>query len=189
MEFSQDPVFFQRCRVERAPSVVAELARRGTPTDLLQPQPERRDGQTFVSVVFSFWNEDQVLSELLRRTRAVLRPLVGQGLIGGYELIFVNDASTDRSEEILRRAADDGGDVRLVNMSRNFGVAPCVLAGMQLARGDAVIYMDADLQDPPEVIPELIRTWQADPDVHVVHTVRRARHGETWLKRAITSLG
>jgi dolichol-phosphate mannosyltransferase len=150
---------------------------------------ERRDQRAFVSVVFSFWNEADVLPELLRRTRQVFAGLIEQREIAGYELIFVNDASTDASETILRRAANEFGDVRIVNMSRNFGVSPCVLAGMRFARGDAVIYMDADLQDPPEAIPELIRTWQADRDVHVVHTVRRARRGETWLKRAITSLG
>jgi glycosyltransferase involved in cell wall biosynthesis len=155
----------------------------------LSAEPECRDEQMFVSVVFSFWNEEQVLPELVRRMRAVFADLIVDRQVAGYELIFVNDASTDRSEQILREAADEGGDIRIVNMSRNFGVSPCVLAGMQMARGDAVIYMDADLQDPPEVIPDLVRAWKADPEVHVVHTVRRARHGETWIKRAITHLG
>jgi glycosyltransferase involved in cell wall biosynthesis len=155
----------------------------------LPAEPERRDERMLVSVVFSFWNEAEVLPELIRRLRAVFAGLIEQGQVAGYELIFVNDASTDRSEEILRQAAAERGDIRIVNMSRNFGVSPCVLAGMQYAGGDAVIYMDADLQDPPEVIPEMIRAWKADPHVHVVHTVRRARRGETWLKRAITSLG
>jgi dolichol-phosphate mannosyltransferase len=142
-----------------------------------------------ISVVFSFWNEEDVLPELLRRTRAVFDILRASGEIGGYELIFVNDASTDRSEAILRAAADERGDVRLVNMSRNFGVSPCVLAGMQHASGDAVIYLDADLQDPPELIPELIRKWQADPEIDVVHTVRHRRLGESRIKRVLTRIG
>lgn len=142
-----------------------------------------------ISVVFSFFNEEEVLPELLRRTRAVFGRLLDGGEIGGYELIFVNDASTDRSEEILRREARERSDIRLINMSRNFGVSPCVLAGMLYAQGDALVYMDADLQDPPEVIADLVRAWQRDADVDVVHTVRRSRAGETRLKLAITHLG
>ncbi|HEV3340360.1 MAG TPA: glycosyltransferase family 2 protein [Pirellulales bacterium] len=151
-----------------------------------------RDGRgstAVISVVFSFFNEEAVLPELLRRTRAVFDGLIQDGQVGGYELIFVNDASTDRSEEILRRGAAERSDIRLINMSRNFGVSPCVLAGMLYAQGDAVIYMDADLQDPPEVIPELVRVWQSQPDVDVVHTVRRSRAGETRVKLAVTRLG
>lgn len=150
---------------------------------------EVRDSSAVISVVFSFFNEEDVLPELLRRTRAVFDTLVEDGQIGGYELIFVNDASTDRSEEILRGEAQRCSDIRLINMSRNFGVSPCVLAGMLHARGDAVIYMDADLQDPPEVIPEMIRAWQGGTNVDVVHTVRRSRAGETRIKLAITRLG
>jgi dolichol-phosphate mannosyltransferase len=74
-------------------------------------------------------------------------------------------------------------------MSRNFGVSPCVLAGMLHASGDAVIYMDADLQDPPEVIPELIERWKSDPAIDVVHTVRRVRLGESRIKRLLTRIG
>jgi dolichol-phosphate mannosyltransferase len=148
-----------------------------------------RGSSAVISVVFSFFNEEAVLPELLRRTRAVFKGLVEDGQIGGYELIFVNDASADRSEEILRREAREHSDVRLINMSRNFGVSPCVLAGMLHARGDAVVYMDADLQDPPEVIAEMVRLWQSRPEIDVVHTVRRSRAGETRVKLAVTRLG
>jgi dolichol-phosphate mannosyltransferase len=148
-----------------------------------------RQGRPRISVVFSFWNEEDVLPELIRRTREVCEGLVARGEIGGYEMVFVNDASTDRSEAILRAEARRRGDIRLINMSRNFGVSPCVLAGMQYASGDAVIYMDADLQDPPELIPELIRKWQDDPEVDVVHTVRHVRLGESRIKRLLTRIG
>ena len=150
---------------------------------------DRCGSQIVVSVVFSFFNEQDVLPELIRRTCAVFDALCDAAAIGDYELLFVNDASTDGSEDLLRQEIERRPQVRLINMSRNFGVSPCVLAGMRHARGDAVIYMDADLQDPPEVIPELVRVWQDDPEVDVVHTVRRSRAGETRLKLAVTRLG
>ena len=141
-----------------------------------------------LSVVVSFWNEEENLPELLRRLRNVLAILRDAGEVRDYELIFVNDASTDRSEEILRAAARDG-DVRLINMSRNFGVSPCVVAGLKHARGDCVVYMDADLQDPPELIPELLAAWRSDPEVEVVHTVRQSRAGESRVKKIVTRAG
>lgn len=153
------------------------------------PPADRRGSSAVISVVLSFWNEADVLPELIRRLRAAFAGLLEAGEIGAYELIFVNDASTDRSEWILRDAARGRDDLKLINMSRNFGVSPCVIAGMLHARGDAVIYMDADLQDPPELIPELVRVWKSEPDVDVVHTVRKSRAGETRLKLAITRLG
>ncbi len=151
--------------------------------------PNDRSDSCRVSVVFSFWNEEQVLPELIRRLRGVFDLLLACREIGGYELIFVNDASTDRSEELLRAAARDRCDIKIVNMSRNFGVSPCVMAGLHFASGDALIYMDADLQDPPEIIPEMIMQWKSDAEVEVVHTVRRSRRGETRIKKLITSLG
>ncbi|HQU47156.1 MAG TPA: glycosyltransferase family 2 protein, partial [Pirellulales bacterium] len=182
-------------------STTVAAARHDAPTDFWQPEDDadvlaatcsgggNRGPSAVVSVVFSFFNEQDVLPELIRRACAVFDGLCQSGAIGDYELIFVNDASTDGSEELLRAEIERRPKVRLVNMSRNFGVSPCVLAGMRHARGDAVIYMDADLQDPPEVIPELVRVWQMDPDVDVVHTVRRSRAGETRLKLAVTRLG
>ena len=95
-----------------------------------------------------------------------------------YELIFVNDASTDRSLDLLLGERERNPRVKVLNLSRRFGVAEGVLAGMAAAGGDAVVYMDADLQDPPEVIPEsMLARWRAGADV--VHTVRTRRHGES----------
>lgn len=142
-----------------------------------------------LSVVLSFYNESTVLPELVRRLRAVLRAEKGRRTIAGYELIFVNDASTDNSSEILKAEFDAEQDLVIVNMANNFGVSECVLAGMQLAKGDVVVYMDADLQDPPEVIPELLDKWHADPEVEVVYTTRISRAGEHPLKLLITRLG
>lgn len=141
-----------------------------------------------ISVVLSFYNEQNILEELITRMRAVFRNLIENQKITDYELIFVNDHSKDESETILRRFIDDG-DIVLINMTRNFGVSECVMAGMRHATGDAVVYMDADLQDPPEVIPELIEKWQADENVEVVYTTRLRRKGEHPLKLWITKWG
>jgi len=141
-----------------------------------------------ISVVLSFYNEYAVLPELLLRLRKVFAQLIKENAVGSYELIFVNDNSKDDSEKHLRSELAKG-DIVLINMSRNFGVSECVLAGMAYAGGDAVIYMDADLQDPPEVIPRLIDAWQKDPEIEVVYTTRTHRKGEHWLKLLITKIG
>lgn len=129
-----------------------------------------------------------MLPELLSRMRSVFSGLIESQTIGSYELVFVNDNSSDGSEALLRSEIAHG-DVVLVNMTRNFGVSECVMAGMSQAKGDAVVYMDADLQDPPELIPKLIQVWQDDPDVGVVYTTRTRRKGEHFLKLLITKLG
>jgi dolichol-phosphate mannosyltransferase len=103
-----------------------------------------------------------------------------------YELLFVNDASTDASLPLLLEERQHNARIKIVNLSRRFGVAEGVIAGMAMSRGDAVVYMDADLQDPPEVIPGLIDRWRQGADV--VHTVRTRRHGENPLKMAATRL-
>lgn len=140
-----------------------------------------------VSVILSFYNEENVIPELLARMRNMFAKLIQDKKIQEYELIFVNDNSNDNSEKLLR-AELKNKDIVLVNMTRNFGVSECVMAGMSQARGDAVIYMDADLQDPPELIPTLIEKWQED-DVGVVYTTRKRRHGENAFKMWFTKLG
>lgn len=141
-----------------------------------------------ISVILSFYNERTILPELLQRMRAVFSSLMENNCVSSYELVFVNDNSTDESEKYLTSELDKG-DIVLVNMSRNFGVSECVVAGMAHASGDAVIYMDADLQDPPEVIPQLIEAWRADTDAEVIYTTRTRREGEHWLKMLVTKIG
>ncbi len=142
-----------------------------------------------LSVVLSFKNEEAVLPELIRRLRTVLLNERKEGHLKSHELIFVNDLSTDRSEKILLDAAQGNDDIKILTMSRTFGVAPCVLAGMEYSSGDLVVYMDADLQDPPEVIPELLQVWREGEEVDVVHTARLSRAGESQLKLWVTQLG
>ncbi|HTY16904.1 MAG TPA: glycosyltransferase family 2 protein [Myxococcota bacterium] len=132
-----------------------------------------------LSVVLSFRNEEEVLPELVAR---LAKALGGEAL--DYELLFVNDASTDHSLAVLEAERASNPRIKIVTMSRRFGVAPCVMAGMELARGDAVAYMDADLQDPPELLPELVARWREGAEV--VYTVRTARRGESAAKRLIT---
>jgi dolichol-phosphate mannosyltransferase len=140
-----------------------------------------------ISVVLSFFNEEDVLEELVVRLRKVFRETLA-GVVRDYELIFVNDASTDRSLEILLGLSKRNRDMKIINMSRNFGVSPCVLAGMQYASGDAVIYMDADLQDPPEMIIRMVDGWLTGK-VDVVHMRRISRAGESRFKMFVTRLG
>jgi len=140
-----------------------------------------RSGRPLISVVLSFRNEAGNIGPLVDRLDAMFAHEDVQ-----YELVFVNDASTDDSLRILleRRAANP--KIKILNMSRRFGVAECVLAGLSASSGDAVVYMDADLQDPPEVVPALLARWRSGADV--VHTVRTRRKGENALKMLATRL-
>jgi polyisoprenyl-phosphate glycosyltransferase len=135
-----------------------------------------------VSVVFSFRNEAENIPELIARTK---RALEESKVLP--ELIFVNDCSNDGSAELLGSFAEKDKSIKIVNMARRCGTSPCVLAGFAHASGDAVIYMDADLQDPPELIPQMIGEWRNGCDV--VNTTRLTRKGETRTKMAITKLG
>jgi dolichol-phosphate mannosyltransferase len=137
--------------------------------------------EPLVSVVLSFRNEAENIPALVSRFDKMF---AGQPV--GYELLFVNDDSTDSSLALLLSERERNSRVKILNMSRRFGVAEGVLAGMAAARGDAVIYMDADLQDPPELIPTLLDRWRQGADV--VHTVRTRRRGESALKMWATRL-
>jgi dolichol-phosphate mannosyltransferase len=131
--------------------------------------------------VFSFRNEEATLPELIRRVRAALEPLPLD-----HELVFVNDASTDGSFGLLRAEAAADRRVKVVTLSRRFGVVPAFLAGFRYASGDAVVTMDADLQDPPELLPTLIEKWRAGADV--VYTTRTERQGESFLRPIATGV-
>jgi len=132
-----------------------------------------------LSVVFSFRNEEENIPELVSRVSDVILGIEGMN----YEIIFVNDSSTDRSFEILSDLQNKY-PITIINMSRRFGVMPCVLAGLKHSRGDIVVYMDSDLQDPPELIPELVKKHKNGAEV--VHTTRTHRKGENAFKMWIT---
>lgn len=134
-----------------------------------------------ISVVIPIYNEEAIIPELHRRLSSVMAAMPET-----YELVFVNDGSRDRSVELLRDLAGRDPHSRLVNLSRNFGHQIAITAGMDLAQGDAVVIIDADLQDPPEVIPELAAKWREGFDV--VYAVREQRQGESLFKR-VTAAG
>lgn len=138
------------------------------------PNPE-------LSVVLPVFTEEANLPELHRRLLAA----VG-GLGPRFELIYVDDGSSDRSLEVLRGLAGADPRVGVLALSRNFGHQVALTAGLDHARGDAVVLMDSDLQDPPELIPELVARWREGFDV--VYAQRRARPGESVFKRSTAYL-
>lgn len=141
-----------------------------------------KQAQPTFSIVVPVYNERESLPELYRRVRDVMVPL-GEP----WELVLVDDGSTDGSTDLIRRLREEDPEhVRAVILARNFGHQIAVTAGIDYARGKAVILMDADLQDPPEVIPQLVEKWREG--YHVVYAVRQARQGETWFKKATASL-
>lgn len=103
----------------------------------------------------------------------------------GFEVLFVDDGSTDASPAWVAARASQDSRVKLLKLSRNFGHQLAITAGMDHADGDAVVIMDADLQDPPEVVPELLRAWRAGHEV--AYAVRTSRSGESWLKRFLAA--
>jgi dolichol-phosphate mannosyltransferase len=132
-----------------------------------------------VSLVLPVYNEEQVLGELLRRLGLLLGEM---DVAHNWEVIFVNDGSRDRSREIIEAACLTEERFKLINLSRNFGHQIAITAGIDRADGDAIVIMDADLQDPPEIIAEMLQRFAEGYDV--VYAVRRRREGESWFKRA-----
>mgnify|MGYP005810039739 CR=1 FL=1 len=129
------------------------------------------------SVVVPAYNEAEVLPTLHARLSAVM-----EGLGESWELVFVNDGSRDATLAVMQSLHRVDPHVSVVNLSRNFGKEIALTAGLDHARGEAVIVIDADLQDPPELIPELVAGWREGYDT--VYAQRREREGETWLKKA-----
>jgi polyisoprenyl-phosphate glycosyltransferase len=132
------------------------------------------------SLVIPAYNEEGVIPELAMRLREVM-----DALDGDAEAILVDDGSRDRTYEQMLEAARTDQRIRVARLSRNFGHQTALTAGVDLSSGEAVIVMDADLQDPPEVVLELTKRWREGFDV--VYAVRDVRHGETRFKRATAS--
>ena len=130
-----------------------------------------------LSVVVPAHNEESVLPEFHRRLVAVLDTVPALS-----EIVYVNDGSTDRTLTVIQTLRIQDSRVALLDLSRHFGKDIAMTAGFDHARGDAVIVIDADLQDPPELIPDMIQVWQEGYDI--VYAQRTAREGETWLKKA-----
>jgi dolichol-phosphate mannosyltransferase len=141
-------------------------------THEMSPQP---GSDYLLSVIVPVFNEEAVLSDFLERIQAVLEKLECR-----YELIFINDGSRDRTLEIIKEAKRKKPHIKVLSLSRNFGHQSAITAGMDHAKGDAVIIIDADLQDPPELIPQLVKKWRQGYDI--VDAQRKRRLGETIFK-------
>lgn len=135
-----------------------------------------KEEQILISIVVPVYNEEDVLEELYRRMSISMSDFGDS-----WELILVDDGSVDDSAKIIQQLHESDPRVKGVSFSRNFGFQEAVTAGLTFSKGQAVILSDADLQDPPEVIPEMIKTWREGNDV--VFGVRSSRVGETWFKK------
>jgi glycosyltransferase involved in cell wall biosynthesis len=133
-----------------------------------------------LSLVIPIYNEEAIIPELDRRLRAFLAD-VGNDVGDAWEVVFVNDGSQDRSQAQLEEMAAREPRYRVIALSRNFGHQAAITAGLDRADGEAVVVMDADLQDPPEVVNQMVARWREGFDV--VFAVRSHRHGETMFKR------
>ena len=134
-----------------------------------------------LSVVVSVYNEEKALEEFYRETTKVLRQISWD-----YELLFVNDGSRDGSQDILDRLAASDSGVRVISFSRNFGHEAAMIAGLDYSRGDGIICMDADLQHPPECIPDILAKFE---EGYQVINMVRTRNRTAGLVKNITSSG
>ena len=132
------------------------------------------------SIITPVFNEEGCLQELYTKVASVM-----QQTKATWELVIVDDGSSDRSTEIIRKIAQKDSKVRPVIFTRNFGHQIAVTAGLDYCRGEAAIIIDADLQDPPEVILEMINKWKEG--YQVVYAVRKEREGESWFKKSTAS--
>ncbi|TWT25121.1 glycosyltransferase family 2 protein [Planomicrobium sp. CPCC 101110] len=130
-----------------------------------------------ITILIPAYNEEEVLSVLLERLKQVTSQIPQYR----FEYLFVNDGSTDRTLEMLKGMSMFHPEISYINLSRNFGKEIAMLAGFDHVRGDAVIILDADLQDPPELIPQMLHYWEQGYDD--VFARRRSRAGETWFKK------
>jgi len=139
-------------------------------------------GAMLLSIIVPVYKEEKNIPEFLRRVQAILAPITAD-----YEVIFSMDPSPDRTEAVVleHRAGDER--IKLLKFSRRVGQPMATLAGLEYSRGDAVIVMDVDLQDPPELITTMVEQWRAGYDI--VLPQRRQRTGEPWLKKVVSAVG
>lgn len=130
-----------------------------------------------ISIIIPAYNEEESLPFLYERLNKLMNEINNYE----FEVLFVNDGSKDKTIELIKEMRNKDERICYVDFSRNFGKEIAMLAGLDYAKGDAVIFMDADLQDPPELIPELIKYWEEGYDD--VYARRKSREGETWLKK------
>lgn len=135
-----------------------------------------------ITIIVPSYNEEEALPYLYERLNSMMNNLNQYE----FEVLFVNDGSKDKTLELIKQMREKDNRISYVNFSRNFGKETAMIAGLDYATGDAVIFIDADLQDPPEVIPELIKWWEEGYDD--VYARRNSRKGETFLKKFTSKL-
>ena len=138
---------------------------------------EKQDNKKLVSVVVPCYNEQESLPHLYDAVKAIMDVSPQYR----WELLLINDGSRDRTMPMIKELADKDGRVSYVNLSRNFGKENAMLAGFDYVRGDCMILMDADLQDPPSLIPEMLKYWEEGYED--VYAKRRDRGKESWLRK------
>ena len=130
-----------------------------------------------ISIIIPAYNEQESLPILYERLTKLMETLNNYD----FEVLFVNDGSKDQTIEIIKELREKDERICYVDFARNFGKEIAMIAGLDYATGDCVIFMDADLQDPPELVPELVKYWEEGYDD--VYAKRKSRKGETWLKK------
>ena len=129
-----------------------------------------------LSIIIPMYYEEKVVNECYKRLKEMVEKLKGYD----YELIFVNDGSKDNTLNLLEEIAKNNNKVKIISFSRNFGHQAAVTAGLKYVTGDAIVIIDADLQDPPELIPEMLKLWEQGYEV--IYGKRKSRKGESAFK-------
>lgn len=130
-----------------------------------------------ISIVVPVYNEESVVLEFYKRTVSIMEPISESA----FEIIFVNDGSEDQTSNIVKKLRENDKRVKLISFSRNFGHQIAITAGLRYSKGDAVVIIDVDLQDPPELVPKMIDKWKEGYEI--VYAVREGREGETLFKK------
>ncbi|HRN70708.1 MAG TPA: glycosyltransferase family 2 protein, partial [Candidatus Woesebacteria bacterium] len=126
-----------------------------------------------LSIVIPVYNEENNIDTLLNRLLPIVKSY-------NYEILFINDGSKDNTSEVITTQAKKNTHIKLVSFNRNFGHQMALIAGYQLCKGDCVITMDADMQDPPEIIPDMVGMWQNG--TNIVYAKRKKRAVDTFFK-------
>lgn len=151
---------------------------------MIKGKIEKRGKQKMkkISIIIPAYNEEESLPILYERMKKLMEDMKHYQ----FEILFVNDGSKDKTIEIIKNLRQEDDRICYVDFSRNFGKEIAMIAGLDYATGDCVIFMDADLQDPPELVPELVKYWEEGYDD--VYAKRRSRKGETWFKKFTSSM-
>jgi glycosyltransferase involved in cell wall biosynthesis len=167
----------RRMESDRFPPVPNDQRRAG-----VDPGNSSNNVHFSLSIVVPVYKEEGNVPEFLHRISGILDSITSE-----YEIVFCLDPSPDRTEEVILQARQQDPRVKLIRFSRRFGQPMATLAGLQYASGDAAIVMDVDLQDPPELIHEMVQKWLEG--FEVVYAQRRTRDGETWIKKVVSVAG